>query len=113
MKSLPCCSAVANSSSAACGYKLHRCNANAEQGPPTQLQLRSVRLNTTLAQLEVRRQGGRQRERGDAARNGCVCEWDHAGLIFGGVEPTQSSLTLNNTVGVSTLTDGGDESRVE
>lgn len=42
-----------------------------------------------------------------------MCEWDHAGLIFGAVEPTQSSLTLNNTVGLNTFTDGGDEGRVE
>lgn len=70
-------------------------------------------LNATLAQAERRRQaprqGGRQRERGDAAGNGSMCEWDRTGLIFRGVEPTQSSLTLNNAVGVSTFTGGGDE----
>lgn len=71
----------------------------------------------TLSQPETRRQapssGGSQRERGDAAGNGSMCERDHAGLVWRGVEPTQSSLTLNNAVGVSASTDGGDEGGVE
>lgn len=57
-------------------------------------------------------QGGRQRERGDAARNRSMCQRHHAGFILEGVELTQSSLTLNNVVGVRTFRDR-DEGRVE